>query len=141
MSKTYFGWGFALAISTSLFGSTSMHARADEKEAKAAKPVACVMANMIERKYALDSKTVLFFLRGKKAYRVDMPGSCATLAAGDTELELHYDTGSQKLTRLCEYDSFSVEHKPGLNCPLGKFNPVPYEEAMKLVEETEAKAK
>jgi hypothetical protein len=141
MSKAYLGWGFALAMSASLWGSTSMHARADEKDAKAAKPVACVMVNMVERKYAVDNRTVLFFLRGKKAYRVDLAGSCSTLAPGDTELELHYDTQSQKLTRLCEYDSFSVEHKPGLNCPLGKFNPIPYEEAMQLVDKTEAKAK
>ena len=119
-----------------------MHARADEKEAKApkeAKPVACIMANMIERKYAVDNKTVLFFMRGKKAFRSDLAAACSTLAPGDTELELHYDTQSQKLTRVCDYDGFSVEHKPGLNCPLGRFTPVPYEEAMKLVDKVEGK--
>ena len=115
------GFAFGMVLPASVLGTL----RADEKPTELDRsPVACVMANLISRKLAIDDRTVLFYMKGNKFFRVDLPAVCPTLAPGDTELELHYNTQSVKLTRLCNYDSFTVEHKAGAGCPLGKCNPI-----------------
>ena len=128
------GFAFGAVLLVSVPGTP----RADEKPKELDRsPVACVMANFISRKLAIDNRTIVFYMKGNRFFRVDLPAVCPTLAPGDTELELHYNTQSAKLTRLCNYDSFTVEHKAGAGCPLGRFNPITPAEAAALAAKTE----
>ncbi len=128
------GFAFGAVLLVSVPGTP----RADEKSKELDRsPVACVMANFISRKLAIDNRTIVFYMKGNRFFRVDLPAVCPTLAPGDTELELHYNTQSAKLTRLCNYDSFTVEHKAGAGCPLGRFNPITAAEAAALAAKTE----
>jgi len=130
------GFAFGAVLLASVPGTP----RADEKTKELDRsPVACVMANLISRKLAIDSKTVVFYMKGNKFFRVDLPAVCPTLAPGDTELNLHYNTQSVKLTRLCNYDSFNVDFKAGAACPLGRFNPITAAEAAALAAKTQEK--
>jgi len=130
------GFAFGAAFLASVPGTP----RADEKPKELDRsPVACIMANFISRKVAIDNRTVVFYMKGNKFFRVDLPAVCPTLAPGDTELELHYNTQSVKLTRLCNYDSFTVEHKAGAGCSLARFNPITAEEAAALAAKTQGK--
>lgn len=96
-------------------------------------PTRCVMANRINRDVAVNTRTILFFMDGNRIYRNDLPSDCATLAPGETEIVYHYRTQSVKLTRFCDYDSITVENKPGLHCAIGSFHPITAAEADALV--------
>ena len=140
MARTNHLPALGFAFGSVLLASVPGMPRADEKPKELDRsPVACVMANFISRKVAIDNKTIVFYVKGNKFFRVDLPAVCPTLAPGDTELELHYSTQSVKLTRLCNYDSFTVEHKAGAGCPLGKFNPITAAEAAALAAKTQKK--
>jgi hypothetical protein len=130
-----------LACGAALLASVpGTRAPADEK-AKPAKdidrtPIDCVQAASISRKTAIDSKTILFSLKGNKFMRVDLPGACPSLTPGQTQLIFITEdsrTGSGKLARLCSHDSFGVEHRPGSGCQLAKFNPITPDEASQLL--------
>ena len=60
-----FGLAFGVVLLAGVPGSP---ARADDK-GKAAEPVNCVVASQVARKVAIDNKTVLVELKGKKYYR------------------------------------------------------------------------
>jgi len=115
----------------------STRAPADEKE-KPAKDldrtaVDFVQVSSISPKTAIDSKTILFSMKGNKFFRVDLPGACPALTPGETQLIFIYDNRSGKLARLCSHDSFGVYHRPGSGCELAKFNPVTPDEATQLL--------
>jgi hypothetical protein len=130
MARTAVRLASGLAFGAVLLASVpAVYAQDTEK---AAKPVTCIMANAIDRKSAVDNKTIVFFLKGDRYYRNDMPAACASLSKGETDLVYHYNTQSAKLTRLCNYDSITVENVPGVGCPLGRFTPISGEEASQL---------
>ncbi|HZF29057.1 MAG TPA: hypothetical protein VE907_08070 [Gammaproteobacteria bacterium] len=116
-------------------------ARADEKPAKELDrtPVNCVVFSSINRKVAIDNKTIVFGLKGNKFYRVDLPGGCPLLTPGETQLKLVYDNKSGKMAKVCSTDGFGVEHRIGAGCQLAKFNPITAEEATELFAKTQAK--
>jgi len=124
-------WGLAFGVI--LFASVPSMPAQEQDSAKPAKPVMCVMANSINRNYGINNKTLVFFLKGDKFYRVDLPAGCPTLAPGDSQIEFHYSSQAAKLTRLCSYDSFTVEHKPSAGCTLGEFRPITADEVTALV--------
>ena len=131
-----------LAVGAVLVASVpGTRAQADEKTAKELdrNPVSCVQANSISRKVAIDNRTIVFGLKGNKFYRVDLPGGCPTLTPGETQLKLVYDNKSGKMARVCNTDSFGVEHRPGSGCQLAKFNPITADEATQLIAKTQPK--
>jgi hypothetical protein len=134
-----------VACGAALLASVAVtRAPADEKE-KAAKdidrtPVDCVPLSSISRKTAIDNKTILFSLKGNKFARVDLPGACASLTPGQTQLIfITQDASAGKLAKLCSHDSFGVEHRPGSGCGLAKFNPITADEATQLLATTQGK--
>ena len=98
-------------------------------------PRNCVVENQIERDRAVNDRTILFFMKGNKVFRNDIPQSCPVLEAGETRLVYRYRTQSQsvKLTRLCDTDSFTVERKGTVSCRFGQFVPITPAEADVLV--------
>jgi hypothetical protein len=118
-------------------------ARADEKEKPTKEldraPINCVVFSSISRKMAIDSRTIVFGMKGNKFYRVDLPGGCPTLTPGETQLKLVFDNKSGKMARVCSTDGFGVEHRPGSGCQLAKFNPITAEEANELFAKAQAK--
>jgi hypothetical protein len=121
---------FGVVLLVSLMGSRVQAQDAkDAKEELDRKPTKCVLANSISRKVAVDQRTVLFFMKGDKVYRNDLPATCSVLEPGESRLTYYYRTQSVKLTRLCDTDSFTVERKPGTACRLGQFNPITPDEA------------
>jgi hypothetical protein len=131
MARTYLAQS-VLALPAMLFailGSATAWAQAEEQIDR--KPVTCVLVNRIERGVGVNDRTVLFYMRGGQIFRNDLLQSCPALTAGETRLVYNYRVASAKITRLCG-DSFSVERKPGLECLLGKFNPITAAEAQAL---------
>jgi hypothetical protein len=132
-----------LACSAVLLASVpGTRAPAEEKHAKDLDrtPVDCVQVASINRKTAIDSKTILFSMKGNKFLRVDLPGACPNLTPGQTQLIfIMDDSRSGKLARLCSHDSFGIEHRPGSGCQLAKFNPITPDEASQLLATAEGK--
>jgi hypothetical protein len=98
-------------------------------------PDDCVVADRISKNVAVNDRQVVFFMRGGSTfYRNDLDAACQSLTAGETRLVLHFkNTGSAKLARVCETDSFTVERQTSrIGCGLGKFHPVTAEEAAAL---------
>ena len=128
---------FGLAVGVVLLASVpATPARADDK-GKAAEPVNCVVASQVARKVAIDSKTVLVELKGKKFYRLDLASTCAILSPGETQIGLVFDNKSGKMARVCSTDSLTVSNKKGAGgCALAKFNPITAEEADALIAKT-----
>jgi hypothetical protein len=136
---------FWLAGGVALFASVlGTRAPADEKQKPAKEldrtPVDCVQNASINKKTAIDNRTILFSMKGNKFMRVDLPGACPSLTPGQTQLIfLTADSSPGKLARLCSRDSFGVEHRPGSGCQLAKFNPITPEEASQLLSTTQGK--
>ena len=132
-----------LAVGAVLLASApGTRAQADEKDKVKEldrTPVNCVQVNAISRKVAVDNRTIVFGMKGSKFYRVDLAGGCPTLTPGETQLKFVYDNKSGKMARLCSFDSFGVERRPGAGCQLAKFNPITSEEAAQLLAPTQAK--
>lgn len=95
----------------------------------------CVSVTKIRRTHVVDDRTVLFYMRGKKAYLNILPRACNGLAR---EQSFSYRTFSR---RLCNVDSIQVLQQgnfQGTSCALGAFIPISREEANAL-KDTEAK--
>src|SRR4051812_46595285 len=106
-SSAFIGLACSAVLVVSVTGTRGS---ADEK-AKPAKdidrtPVDCVQVASINRKTAIDNRTILFSLKGNKFARVDLPGACPSLTPGQTQLIFITEdsrTGSGKLARLCSH--------------------------------------
>lgn len=139
---TYPRW--ALVIGTVLLAAMAGGRAQAQAEAPAAPaqaeaqidrtPEDCVVADRISKNVAVNDRQVVFFLRGGKVYRNDLDTACATLTAGETRLVLSFpNTGSAKLARVCETNSFTVERQISrIGCGLGRFHPITAEEAASL---------
>ena len=139
---TYPRW--ALVIGTVLLAALAGGRAQAQAEAPAAAapaeaqidrtPEDCVVADRISKNVAVNDRQVVFFLRGGKYFRNDLDTACATLTAGETRLVLSFpNTGSAKLARVCETNSFTVERQTSrIGCGLGRFHPITAEEAAAL---------
>jgi hypothetical protein len=80
----------------------------------------------------LDDRTILFYMRGKRAYRNYLPRKCPGL---EREERFMYETRSN---RLCSVDTITVLEQwnarltPGFSCRLGEFHPLTREEVEDL---------
>ena len=96
-------------------------------------PEDCVLLNRVSRYEAANDRQVVFFMKGGKNYLNILDTSCPALTAGASRFIFVYRTGSQKITRLCDYDGFTVEKQTSrVGCALGEFVPITAEEAAAL---------
>lgn len=129
-----------LAIGATLLAATVGMAAQSQEEAAAAQaeldrtPEDCVLLNRIARKVGVNDRQVVFFMRGNTYYLNVLDSSCQSLTPGETRLVFHAkNTGSARIARLCETDSFTVERQTSrIGCGLGAFNPITAEEAAAL---------
>ena len=133
MTRTTFS-RWALGIGTLLLAAvTGTPAQAQDGEALDRTPTDCILVNRVSRNQAVNDHQVVFFMRGNMYYRNDLDASCQALTAGETRLVFHYRTRSAKISRLCDYDSFTVERQVSrIGCGLGAFHPITAEEAAQL---------
>lgn len=141
---THSRWG--LAIGTTLLAATAgISAQAQEAQSNAAAaqeeidrtPEDCVLLNRIARKVGVNDRQVVFAMRGDTFYLNVLDGACESLTPGETRLVFHAkNTGSARLARLCDTDSFTVERQTSrIGCALGLFNPITPAEAAALMGE------
>ena len=97
-------------------------------------PTDCVVMNRIARNIAASDRQVVFFMKGNTYFVNDLDASCQVLTKGETRLVFHArNTGSAKLQRLCQTDSFTVERQISrIGCGIGQFTPITAEEASNL---------
>jgi hypothetical protein len=96
-------------------------------------PEQCVLLNRVARNVAANDRQVVFFMKGGTNYLNVLDTSCPALKAGDYRLIFQYRTASAKITRLCDYDGFTVEKQTSrIGCSLGQFIPITAEEAAAL---------
>jgi hypothetical protein len=111
-------------------------ARSEAERAQAEldrKPEDCVVLNRVDRNVAANDRQVVFFMKGGKNYLNILDTSCAALKAGDYRFVFQYRTASAKMTRICDYDGFTVERQTSrIGCALGQFIPITAEEAAAL---------
>jgi hypothetical protein len=97
-------------------------------------PEDCVLLNRISNNTGVNPGQVVFSMRGGTYYLNVLDGACQALTAGQTRLVFQYRTGSQRISRLCETDTFTVERQAGrLGCGLGVFYPITPAEASALL--------
>jgi uncharacterized protein DUF6491 len=100
-------------------------------------PEDCVSTQNIDRTHAIDDRTILFFMRGKKVYRNYLPRKCPNL---ERQNRIMYKTQG---SRLCDVDVITVLEQwgarltPGFTCPLGSFHPITQEEVEDLMRKPE----
>src|SRR5687768_4280181 len=96
-------------------------------------PEDCVLLNRVARNLAVNDRQVVFFIKGGTTYLNVLDASCPALKAGDSRFIFHYRTASAKVTRICDYDGFTVERQTSrVACSLGEFIPITAEEAAAL---------
>lgn len=102
--------------------------RAEEDEVFDRTPVDCLRMSLITRTKALDDQNIVFYARGRRAYRNHLPQKCPGL---ERENRFSYTVTSG---RLCEIDTITVLQdvgfglQPGFTCRLGEFVPLSPEE-------------
>lgn len=95
-------------------------------------PEDCVRASRIRSTQVIDDRNILFYMRGNRAYRNELPEDCPRLAA---EGRFLYERRvGQRIGRLCSVDSITVLESfgavpYGATCRLGKFYPITQTEA------------
>lgn len=131
-------WGLAIGAMV-LAATVGVSAQAQENAAEAQAeldrtPEDCVLQRRISRQVAVNDRQVVFFMRGDTFYLNVLDASCQPLTAGETRLVFHAkNTGSARLARLCDTDSFTVERQTSrIGCSLGLFNPITAAEAAAL---------
>lgn len=96
-------------------------------------PEDCVLLNRVARNVAVNDRQVVFFMKGGTNFLNVLDQSCPALTAGATRFVFQYRTASAKITRLCDYDGFTVERQTSrVACSLGQFIPITAEEAAAL---------
>ena len=99
----------------------------DDEEFFDRTPERCISTNRIRDTEILDDETVLFYMRGRRAYINMLDYTCNGLSnAGRFAMEV-------RSGRLCSVDTITVIYVssriPGMTCRLGEFYPIPWEEA------------
>ena len=114
----------------------AQQARSDAERAQAEldrTPEDCLLLNRINRNVAASDRQVVFFMKGGKNYLNILDTNCAALKAGDYRFIFQYRAASPKMSRICEYDGFTVERQTSrIGCALGQFIPITAEEAAAL---------
>ena len=112
-----------------LFPAPATHAQDDFDRT----PADCIVTTTIDRTQAVDDRTILFFMYGKKVYRNYLPRKCPGL---QRQNRIMYKTRGN---RLCDVDTITVLEQwgarlePGFTCALGNFVPITQEEAEDLL--------
>jgi hypothetical protein len=107
--------------------------RAQDTEEIDRTPADCIITTSIDRTQAVDDRTILFFMHGKKIYRNYLPRRCPGL---QRENRIMYKTRG---SRLCDVDTVTVLEQwggrlePGFTCLLGSFVPITQTEVDDLV--------
>jgi hypothetical protein len=134
-------WGLAVgAVLLAGTAGTSAQAQEAQQDAVAEQeqidrtPEDCVILSRIDRKVGVNDRQVVFFMRGNSYYLNVLDGAYQSLTAGETRLVFHArNTGSARMARLCNTDSFTVERQTSrIGCSLGNFNPITAAEAAAL---------
>ena len=87
-------------------------------------PAACVRAERIRSTQVIDDRTILFYMRGDRVYRNDLPDDCPRLAY---EGRFAYERRvGQRVGRLCSVDTITVIESSGATpygatCRLGDY--------------------
>ncbi len=96
----------------------------DDEAAFDRTPRDCLSTMTIDRTDVLDDQTIVFYMRGRKAYRNYLPNKCPGLAkSGKFMYRVH-------AARLCDVDLITVLEQwgvglqPGFTCKLGEFHPL-----------------
>ena len=90
-------------------------------------PEDCVRASSIRSTQIIDNRTILFYMRGNRVYRNELPNDCPRLA---DEGSFAYERRvGQRVGRLCKVDTITVLESfradPfGSTCRLGMFYPI-----------------
>lgn len=96
-------------------------------------PAGCLVVTTIDRTKVLDDQTILFYMRGKRAYRNVLPRRCPGLLRED---RFAYQARGG---RLCSTDTITVleqfgsRFNAGFTCAIGEFHPVSEEEVEDLL--------
>jgi hypothetical protein len=124
------------------FGSVGLLAAAAARAQDTAEfdrtPADCITTTSIDRTQAVDDRTILFFMHGKKIYRNYLPRKCPGLLRQN---RIMYKTRG---SRLCDVDTVTVLEQwagrlePGFTCALGSFVPITQEEVDDLVRKSDA---
>ncbi|MGI9343028.1 MAG: hypothetical protein ACR2QV_09260 [Gammaproteobacteria bacterium] len=92
----------------------------------------CVNVRRISRTDVLDDRSILFYMHGSEIYLNKLPFRCSGLRMADA---FSYDV---RTSQLCDIDvirvvrTFGGDMRPGIGCPLGKFQQVTEEQVMFL---------
>jgi hypothetical protein len=127
----------ALALA-SVASLAATGARAQDGDGFDRTPADCILTTSIDRTQAVDDRTILFFMRGKKVYRNYLPRKCPGL---QRQNRIMYRT---RVNRLCDVDTITVLEQwgarlePGFTCALGSFVPITPEEVEDLVRKSDA---
>lgn len=122
---------FALsAVATALVAAPAAHAQDGALDRT---PEDCISVSRLRSTRVVDDQTVLFYMRGRDAYRNDLHIACPRLAQED---RFAYET---RVGRLCSSDtitvlqSFGGRFERGATCRLGEFHPITHAEADDIV--------
>lgn len=85
-------------------------------------PVSCINSRDITRTHAVTDQVVLFYMRGNRVYRSDLPRTCPRFSRPGTAF-----THRTTIERLCDIDVVDLfDPVSGISygsCQLGKFTP------------------
>lgn len=99
-------------------------------------PEDCVRASRIRSTQVVDDRNILFYMRGDRVYRNELPEDCPRLAS---EGRFLYERRvGQRIGRLCSIDSITVIESfgaapYGATCRLGRFYPITQTEVDDIV--------
>lgn len=91
-------------------------------------PQRCLVVQQINQTEAIDDQNIIFYMRGKRAYRSHLPRRCPGL---ERENRIAYETRSGKLCTtdlITVLEQFGVSLQRGFTCRLGEFVPLSPEE-------------
>jgi hypothetical protein len=124
----------ALAALLAAVGALSLaSAAAQDDDEESDEPVRCLSMNSIRSTKVVDDTRVLFFQARDKIYLNRLDRECLGLTRYGT-FEYRVQSGARH-ARLCDTDSISVIETTGrgLNCGLGRFEPLSTEEVERLI--------
>jgi hypothetical protein len=111
----------SLALPVVLFAAPLL---AEDEDTFDRTPTDCLPVSLIRRTEVVDDQTIIFHMRGRKAYRNYLPRKCPGLAR---ENRFGYDVRG---SRLCSIDTVTVLEQyagrleRGFTCQLGEFHPL-----------------
>lgn len=132
-SRLHFSvFAFGAILGAGVAGTGSAQERGEEGP----KTTECIVVGRIDKDFVINERTILFYIKGGEIYRNELPGFCTLLRYGETRLAYLYRTQTARLTRLCDFDSITVdtiENRRNQSCELGPFYSMTAAEAEALV--------